>query len=250
MVTFPLFHKTSLRSGGGDQQSFVPSQPLKVMDVHVDMQLSCWRNRCSRDFLLFFVFSVESGHQNDNPTTTRGQNMNNLYLSLDNGKNQCCVIKLSKVRLLPFSSKTQNRNQHGLVAVRCERILLPPILNLTCVSWKKYMSTPIGAKQYQLKNNFPKKSTADADFRLQARSMLKARRRLIFGERKYYTFFVHHAQICTSIWKRALVSVEPTIFFCASDKNWVHGSLSKFDFCDVCSRYLVIFDVVFKIKIF
>ena len=39
-------------------------------------------------------------------------------------------------------------------------------------------------------------------------------------------------------------------FFCASDKNWVHGSLSKFDFCDVCSRYLVIFDVVLKIKIF
>ena len=126
------------------------------------------------------------------------------------------MIKLSKIRLLPFSSKKQtveNRSQHSLVAVRCERILLLPILNLTCVSWIKYMSTPIGAKQYQLKNFFSKKSTADADLRLQARLTLKARQWLIFGERKYYTFFVQHAQIYTWIWKRALMSVKPTIFF-------------------------------------
>ena len=84
--------------------------------------------------VIFFSFSSFRLKVGTKTTTTRGQNMNNLYLSLDNGKNQCCVIKLSKVRLLPFSSKTQNRNQHGLVAVRCERILLPPILNLTCVS--------------------------------------------------------------------------------------------------------------------
>ena len=128
--------------------------------------------------VIFFSFSSLRLKLGTKTTTTHGQYINYLYLSLDNGKTDVEWLNWVKSGCCHFHRKSrtvENRSQHSLVAVRCERILLLPILNLTCVSWIKYMSTPIGAKQYQLKNFFSKKSTADADLRLQARLTLKAR---------------------------------------------------------------------------